>query len=204
MEPDLVVYYEGVNQFDRGIPKVLPARLGGSPVVRRMKTAGDSIRGVMPYSAAPTGTDFALASFVWLVSDGLRLDPFRHGFIFTTLNERFWPLRYADLRRLVDFENRVFERYVSAHGAVFVDLARAYPQDPDLFLDFVHMNEAGTRVQAWIVMQALLPHIRRRLESGAWPRPDREPLAAHPNLGPPRLWTVTCAPGTAPDRPRKH
>ena len=51
MEPDLVVYYEGVNHFDRGIPKVLPARLGGSPVVRRMKTAGDPIRGVMPYSA---------------------------------------------------------------------------------------------------------------------------------------------------------
>jgi hypothetical protein len=120
-----------------------------------------------------SGSTLALASFEWLVYDGLRLDPRRSLAVFRNLNEGCWPYRYADIRRAVDLHNRVMEDYAAAYGLPFIDIAAAFPPDPDLFQDAVHLNADGTRAQAWIVFRALLPIVRARLDAGAWPRPDQ-------------------------------
>ena len=56
--------------------------------------------------------------------------------------------------------------------------------DPHYFLDGIHMTKTGVWLQAWIAMIDLLPRMRERLESGAWPRTDREALKKHPGIGP--------------------
>jgi hypothetical protein len=145
-------------------------------------------------SLAATGAELVVTSFVWLVRDGLTLDPFRDAMIYTQLNDRWWPYRYADLRRFADYQNRAFARYAAARGTWFVDVAGAFPPDTRLFLDAIHFDEDGTRVQAWIVFNGLVPSIRARLASGAWPRPDRTPLDRHPAFGPEYPLTLVCPP----------
>jgi hypothetical protein len=256
LEPDLVLYYEGANQFGldpstngsaaaarwtKGLPpgtwirlRIWPSQY--SALIRRLDRAihilaarggreptkpghpppwpdgldeqsPDVTRADLPLSlpvilhdldtiraaVEHDGGELALASFVWLARDGLRLDPVRQAHIYEMLNGRFWPYRYADVRRMADFQNRVFARYAAAHGVPFIDVAGVFPQDPALFLDAIHFNHEGTRLQAWIVFQALLPLMRDRLASGAWPRPDRVPLATHPAFGATRAYTVPCS-----------
>jgi hypothetical protein len=138
------------------------------------------------------GSELALSSFAWLVYDGLRLDPIRHPIIYRHLNEGCWPYRYADLRRALDLHNHVLEQYAHVHGLGFIDVAADFPMDPALFFDAIHLNADGTRAHAWIAFQGLLPIVRARLESGAWPRPDRVPLQEHPAIGPGRPYPVSC------------
>jgi len=256
LEPDLVLYYEGANQFvldpstngsaaaarwTKGLPpgtwirlRIWPSQY--SALVRRIdrlihilaarggqepakpghpppwpdgvdEQSPDITRADLPLSlpvilhdldtihaaVERDGGELALASFVWLARDGLRLDPVRQAPIYEMLNGRFWPYRYSDVRRMADFQNRVFARYAAAHGVPFIDVAGVFPQDPALFLDAIHFNHEGTRLQAWIVFQALLPLVRDRLASGTWPRPDRVPLATHPAFSATRAYTVPCA-----------
>lgn len=141
-----------------------------------------------------SGSELALSSFAWLVSDGLHLDPLRDVVIYRHLNSRCWPYRYADVRRALDLHNHLFEQYALRHGMSFIDVAAALPNDPDLFFDAIHLNADGTRAHAWIVFRALVPLMRARIESGAWPRPDREPLQEHPNIKPAQPLTVSCPP----------
>src|SRR5262249_61684361 len=63
--------------------------------------------------AEADGTQLVLSSFVWLVFDGLRLDPIRQSAIYQWLNDHCWPYTYADLPPLVDFENTVYRRLAS-------------------------------------------------------------------------------------------
>jgi hypothetical protein len=142
----------------------------------------DSMRGAL----VSIGAELAVSSFVWLVYDGMRLEPRRDAFMFTVLNQRWSPYRYADLRRMADFQNRVFERYAALHDLLFVDVAAAVPSDPELLVDPIHFNQEGIRVQAWAVLNGILPHIRQRIAEGAWPRPDRIPMKDHPGIAPPR------------------
>jgi hypothetical protein len=102
------------------------------------------------------------------------------------LNRGWWPFRYADMRRMADFQNRVFARYAAAHDLPFVDVAARVPADPDLFIDAVHFNREGIRVQAWSVLNGILPRVREHLAEGVWPRPDRMPMRRHPGIEPPR------------------
>jgi hypothetical protein len=138
----------------------LPLQL--STIVRNL----DSIRN----SLASVGGQLVLCSFEWLVKDGMPLSPTRHQFIYKQLNTVLWPLRYSDIRRLADFQNRVFQRYATARNIPFVDVAALLPQDPNLFTDAIHMTDTGERVKAWIVFQQLAPLIRREIESGRLPR----------------------------------
>ncbi|HYL74400.1 MAG TPA: SGNH/GDSL hydrolase family protein [Bryobacteraceae bacterium] len=126
----------------------------------------DSIRSGMQ----SIGGQLVLCSFEWLAKEGLPLSPRRHENIYKQLNTVLWPLRYADIRRLADFQNLVFQRYASARGIPFIDVASALPQDPSLFIDAIHMTDTGERVKAWIVFQQLVPLIRKQLESGQLPR----------------------------------
>ena len=126
----------------------------------------DSIR----TSLASMDGQLVLCSFEWLAKNGMPLSPTRHQFIYKHLNTSLWPLRYADIRRLADFQNRVFRRYASVRKIPFLDVASALPQDPNLFVDAIHMNEAGDRLRAWVVFQQLVPLIRSQIESGRLPR----------------------------------
>jgi hypothetical protein len=138
-----------------------------------------------------TGGELAVSSFEFLVFDGLRLDPLRDGVIYRHLNAQCWPLRYADLRRDIDLHNHVLEQYAAARDLPFIDVAGVFPPDPTLFFDAIHFNADGTRAHAWIVFRALLPLVRARIESGAWPQRDRVPQPADP-IGSARPLTVSC------------
>lgn len=156
---------------------------------RNILNSLDWARAALPKS----GSELALSSFVYLVFDGLRLDPLRHVVIYNHLNKRCWPYRYSDLRRGVDLHNQVLEQYALQHQMPFIDVAAAFPNDPDLFFDAIHLNDAGTRVHAWIVFRALVPLMGERIDTGAWPSPDREPLLEHPNIKPAQPLTLSCS-----------
>lgn len=131
-------------------------------------------------AAAAGGAELAVSSFVLFVEDGLRTS--RGGFVYDWLNHRCWPYTYADLRMLADFQNTVFESLARTENLLFVDMARRFPMEEEWFFDAIHFTNDGIRLQAWVVLQSILPQIRERIASGAWPRPDREAIAAHPNL----------------------
>ncbi|HYL74399.1 MAG TPA: hypothetical protein VEU96_09340 [Bryobacteraceae bacterium] len=149
-----------------------------APIVTIIKDL-DSIRASM----ASIGGRFALCSYVWMVKDGLRLSPNRHKLIYEQLNASLWPLRYKDIRRLADFQNRVFQRYAADRGIPFLDISAAMPLDPNLFVDAIHMTDTGERTKAWIAFQQLVPILRREIESGRLPRPaGSHPLPPLPSL----------------------
>ncbi|MFT5042348.1 MAG: hypothetical protein ACI8TX_003333, partial [Hyphomicrobiaceae bacterium] len=255
MEPDLIVYYEGANQFHMDDllegPVDVPTVLGSKPtraladflkrfedhsvVTRRLAELAIAIaerggvepphvnyelrwpKGVdefepdlessrLPVSlpdiladlrnietmANKAGADLALGSFVWLVSDGMRVNPLTKRGITRFYQRLYAPFRYADIRRLADFQNRVLESHARQRGLWFFDLAALFPKKPGYFVDGIHLTEAGVRLQAWIVLAELLPRIRQRLESGMWPRPDILPLQTHPGIGPIRTVERVC------------
>ncbi len=232
MRPDLVVYYEGANQFDlssiaRGshgrlhgrttLPVEQPSWLATfarySSIGARLRSAltlvGDSGNGREPEKPPYTlewpagldeadpdlgnpslpvnlttilrdldamradlrgvGAELAVSSFVWLVHDGMVVDPLRGRFIWEQLNRTYWPWRYRDMERLAAFQNRVFAKYAKQHGLPFIDVARDMPRDPGLFSDAIHTTPSGVRVRAWIVFQQLVPIIESRLKQGVWP-----------------------------------
>ncbi len=269
LRPDLVVYYEGANQFDLrtvapGVPRAdacadpatPPPQSAGTrwlaeaakhfTLARRLRTllastsapagattdggewskpaydlvwpAGlderdpdigrpdlpinlSTILGDLDRIRAATeaaGGELALASFVWLVKDGMMLNPIRHRPILEYLNQSYAPFRYRDLERMAAFENRVFAKYAAAHRLAFLDVARLMPRDPDLFVDAIHNTQTGVRLRGWVVFQELLPLVEKKLASGAWPKadPGAGMPAAHPAFAtPPRPITFAC---TAP------
>lgn len=138
----------------------------------------DAIRGGLQ----SIGARLAVCSFEWLGRDGLALSGTRHAFIYKQLNTFLWPLRYSEIRRLADFQNRVLHRYAESRGVPFIDVADALPQDPNLFVDAIHMTDPGERVKAWIVFQQLAPMLRAEIESGQLPRPASLHLPKPPSL----------------------
>ena len=231
LEPDLIVYYEGANQFDfedlleksRRAPPP-PANPGGPTLagtsrfallrrldiaLRRATRAGAEPR--KPFSriqwpagvdeqhpepdsaglpldlpqivhdlddirqhAQREGAEFALSSFVWLVHKGLVVDPVNQSEIVRWLNDKNWPATYADIRRMADFQNRVFQAYASSRRLPFLDIASLFPQDPELFFDPIHFNLDGERLHAWLAFQDIVPVLRAAVSAGRLPRPARE------------------------------
>lgn len=137
------------------------------------------------------GAEMALASFKWLVADGMVLDPQRHRAILEYLNIGYAPLRYRDLERLVSFQNRVLETYAASRRIDFLDVARLMPSDPDLFIDAIHGTEEGVRLRAWIVVQLLIPVIDRHLADGTWPKKSFPAIDPPPPYKP-RLLRFAC------------
>ena len=229
VDPDLVLYYEGANQFAPGKAMRLPATLAAKPtmtfrkrtraedysaLVLRLLNLVSLVRGgdgaeprkpsyptiwpkdvdernpdvtkvplpmdmdrvlanfdVMRMSLQSAGSELALSSFIWMVYPGMVLALDRHLTLYRFLNDTYWPATYAHLRRMADFQNRLFENYARRHDLAFTDVASVFPRDPDLFGDAIHMTEDGLRLQAWIYLQQLVPIIRARLQSHRWPRP---------------------------------
>lgn len=137
------------------------------------------------------GGELALASFKWLVEDGMVLDPVRHRFILEYLNFGYAPFRYRDLARLARFQNRVLEKYAKEHRIDFLDVARLMPSDPDLFIDAIHGTTEGVRLRAWIMLQLLVPVIDRHLADGTWPKKSF-PIVPPPAPYKPRVVTFQC------------
>jgi len=156
-----LVWPKGVDEREPDItrpdlPVNLPTILGDLDTIRVASRAA--------------GAELVLASFAWLVKDGMVLDPIRHRSIIEYLNQGYAPFRYRDLERLAEFQNGVFARYASAHHLAFIDVARQMPFDPDLYIDAIHNNYGGIRLRAWIFLQGLVPIVEQHLKSGAWPR----------------------------------
>jgi hypothetical protein len=232
LRPDLVVYYEGGNQFRPGsivdkvpsgspacVPEITPSGLQRaarySALLARVQAAVGSAESDLGGRESPkpdykvvwpagldeqdpdlvyprlpvnlnviqrdldriradlatVGSDFALSSFLWMVKDGMVLDPIRHKYILQQLNVGNYPFRYRELERLASFQNRLFAKYAATHGLPFVDIARYTPFDPDLYIDAVHTNYAGSRIRAWVAFNQLLPTVEKHLADGSWPRP---------------------------------
>ncbi len=127
-----------------------------------------------------SGAELAISSFIWMVFDGMVVDPVSGRFFFDYTNRQLWPLTYKDARALADFQNRVFGKFAAANGMPFIDVAAAFPRELSLFTDTIHMTPAGLRLRAWLTLKGLLPVISARIDSGALPRPDRAPLQSHP------------------------
>src|SRR5262249_55430782 len=143
---------------------------------------------------APIHSELGVSSLVWLADAGMKLDPVRHANIYRYLNDTFWPITYAHVRRMADFQNRVLEAYPRPSGALFFAIDEAFPRDPDLFNDPMHLNEAGLRLEAWMYLQRLVPVIEARLADGRWPRPSAVSSdAAHPAFRQPSRRIVTRA-----------
>ena len=119
------------------------------------------------------GAELAVSSFIWMVKDGMVVDPVDHKLLLEWLNITKFPFRYKDIERMVAFENRVFAKYAATRGLPFFDVAALLPQDPDLFTDAIHMTYAGIRLHAWIVLNGLVPLIEQRIAGAAWPRPQQ-------------------------------
>ena len=142
------------------------------------------------------GTRFTMSTLPWL--DGSELEkpneP-RYVNIIGQLNSTFWPLRSADLRRLIELQNRVLRRLADAQAVPLLDVADLYPRDPDLSLDLYHHNLDGIRLHAWIALQQFLPILQHDLEHGllsSIQADSREPtrptdlrsFVVHPQCGP--------------------
>jgi GDSL-like Lipase/Acylhydrolase family len=142
---------------DPGLPLQLPV------IVKDLDAMRSSLKSI--------AAQLWVSSFEWYASDQIQLSPVRHRFIYEQLNTVFWPLRYADIRRLATFQNRVLQRYAASRGIPFVDIQTSIPQDPNLFDDALHLTDAGERLKAWVVFQQLAPVIRQQISAGALPRP---------------------------------
>jgi hypothetical protein len=130
------------------------------------------VRNVDRIEATPrrTGQRGVISSFLWMVPDSMS------GMASAIPRSRqhltrFYPLGYADVQRLADYQNRVLRNWSKSRKIDFVDTAASFPYDPSLFADAIHLNERGQRIQAWIVFQGLVLIIERMLETGELPRP---------------------------------
>jgi hypothetical protein len=239
VEPDLVVYYEGANQFwpdrmvaidDRRVvepPKTTHVKRtvleDYLDVVRRGLTVVDRFQGGGGYeprkptstvnwpdgvsetdpditsprlpmdlpniiacldliraALSPIHAELVVSSFVWIVHDGMRVDIDRDLTLFNYLNRVYWPFTYAEMRRLADFQNRVFRNYARTHGLPFIDMASDFPQEPALAADAIHLRYEGLSLQAWIYFQRLIPILEERIAAGRLPRAVQTNRAVHP------------------------
>jgi hypothetical protein len=80
----------------------------------------------------------------------------------------------------VDFENRVFAKFAAVHELPMIDAASAFPRDPRLFVDGIHMTAAGVKLHAWLTLQQLVPHLEAAIELGRLPRRAARPIQAAP------------------------
>jgi hypothetical protein len=136
---------------------------------------------VMRTATTNAGGEFGIMSVAWMIPDGRKpLDLVRHESLYVYLNRTFWPASYEHLRRMTAFQNRFFLEYARRRGVNYFEFAKAVPQDPDLFGDALHMGAPGLRLQAWILLQQIIPWLESRLRDHRLPQPMRHPLRVHP------------------------
>jgi GDSL-like Lipase/Acylhydrolase family len=160
--PSKLIFPDAVNEAD---PDIDRNDLPGS-----LSSILDNLRHMSAISKG-SNARFLMSSFVWL--DGsepeIMSDKTRHVEILSQVNRAFWPLSQTDTRRLVDFQNRVFQRFAASKKLDFMDIAGSFPRDPDLFTDGIHFTTEGVRMQAWVALAQFLPYFSRDLERGFVP-----------------------------------
>jgi len=114
-----------------------------------------------------------VSTFTWFNADGIALNAHRHRHIYDDLNARTWPLTNADWHELMTFQNDVLRAFALQRGVGLLEVDSQLPQDPDLFVDPIHVTSAGSRLRGWTVFNLLLPHIRTAWQRGELP-------SAHP------------------------
>jgi hypothetical protein len=125
-----------------------------------------------------------LATFDWFVYEGMALDPARHRALYTYLNRLYWPISYANMRRMADLQNRVLQGWAAAGQMPLIDVAGLMPRQPDLYDDAIHNTYLGTRIRAWINFEAMLSLLKADIEAGDLPRPARLNYKEHPYIKP--------------------
>ncbi len=125
-----------------------------------------------------------LSTFNWFVYDGMVLDPDRHRNLYGYLNRVYWPLSYANMRRLADIQNRVFKQWAIDNGVTIIDVSTPMPKQPDLYDDAIHNTPTGTRIRAWINFEALIPILKKEIENRNLPRPAKVNYNRHPYIKP--------------------
>ena len=138
---------------------------------------------------AAAGGRLVLCSFQWFVHDGLELDPIASEHVWRHLNDFYWPVSYASLRRLADLQNAWYAAWAAANDVDFLDVAAAMPEDARLYTDAVHKTSLGSRCHAWAACALLLPVLGRDLASGRLPVADPRRDGTHPHVAPMRQLT---------------
>lgn len=155
--------------FPAGVDEVEPD-IDRSNLPGNVSSILDNLRHISAVSEK-SGVRFLVSSFVWL--DGsepeIMNNQTRHREILSQVNRVFWPLSSPDIRRLVDFQNRAFQRFTTSKKLGFMDIAGALPRDPNLFTDGIHFTPEGVRVQAWVALAQFIPYFKRDLERGFVP-----------------------------------
>lgn len=127
---------------------------------------------------------FIMTTFDWFAYDGLLLDPARHRTLYGYLNRVYWPISYANMRRMADFQNRVFRLWAAENQVPLIDVAGQMPKHPDLYDDAIHNTQLGIRIRAWINFQTLVPLLKRDIETKRLPQPAQLTYPQHPYIQP--------------------
>ena len=125
-----------------------------------------------------------IGTFDWFAYDDMVLDPGRHRNLYIYLNRVYWPVTYANMRRMADYQNRVFRRWAADNQVPVIDVAGQMPRQPDLYGDAIHNTPLGVRIRAWINFEAILPSLEKDIEAGLLPRRDQVFLKEHPYIQP--------------------
>ena len=181
--PTTIAWPDGVDEVDPALDDRLPMDL--PQVVRDLDTMRTSLSSI--------GSELVVSSFVWMVWDRMRLDPDSDLTLFDYLNGAYWPATYAEMRRIADFQNRVFRKYAAVHGLPFVDIAAEYPRDASLAADGVHLRYPGLALQGWMFLQHLISIVEARIADGRLPKRQHRAVAAHPAFAQPSPRLVTLA-----------
>jgi len=169
-------------QLPPGIDEFRPDRtnLGDALALRKILADLDQIKADL----AEQRVKFFLATFDWFAYDGMVLDLTRHRSLYIYLNRLYWPVSYANMRRMADFQNRVFRLWALENRVNVIEVAEQMPRQPDLYIDAIHNTALGVRIRAWLNFEAIVPFLKEDIANGALPRPDRLPLEAHPYIKP--------------------
>ncbi|HUB46343.1 MAG TPA: hypothetical protein VMB73_15265 [Acetobacteraceae bacterium] len=120
---------------------------------------------------------------VW---QGMRLNSTTDQLLYNSVNGAlYWPLRYAQIRRLLNAHNGTINAWAEAHHVPVVDIDGHFPRDPALCSDTFHDEVLGMRLRAWIIFQRLIPIIRKDVSAGAVPRANADPAGRNPAFAAP-------------------
>ncbi len=125
-----------------------------------------------------------LGTFNWFAYEGMTLDPVRNRTLYSYLNRAYWPVSYANMRRMADYQNRVFKMWAAQNNVNIIDVAGMMPRQPDLFDDAIHNTYLGVRVKAWVNFQSIVPIIKQDIESKVVPHAPTMLLDKHPYIEP--------------------
>ncbi len=171
---------EQTFHLPEGLDELRPQRrhLGGALALRTILGDLDRIKADLDEHDIP----MLLATFDWFAYDGMVLDPTRHRILYGYLNRVYWPISYANMRRMADFQNRVFKMWAADNRVEVIDVAGSMPRQPDLYGDAIHNTQLGVRIRAWLNFEALVPRLKQEIERGSLPRPDEKFIEDHPYL----------------------